>query len=237
MRTPTRPFAWLGLTAAFAALTWASLIPSPPASASTASRSAQVLDPTLQVLATQAAQAVTEVALIPTPNPTDVARVVNQAGALTIQAALTTTGAVELSLPYTNQLLDIAGIRPDLVSCASFARGITNSDGRSFSVPTPAVSTTPGDHAIVVPATVSPYDGPTTYAAGSGVHLSPGIGVDGTYYVIADDSAYVHVTVNSDGSGSMSFANLRAGSLDSAQTVGSSLSGQEVWTCSQMTGQ
>jgi hypothetical protein len=237
MCTPTRRFAWLGLTAAFAVLTWASLIPSAPASASGVSRSAQVLDPTLQVLATQAALAVTEVALIPTPNPTDVTRVVNQAGALSIEATLTTTGAVELSLPYTNQLLDTAGIRPDLVSCASFAQGITNSDGRGFSMPTPALSATPGDHAIVVPATVSPYNGPTTYSSGSGVHLSPGIGVDGTYYVIADDSAHVDVTVNPDGSGSMSFANLRAGSVDSAQTTGSSLSGQEVWTCSQVAGQ
>jgi hypothetical protein len=234
MRTPTRRFAWLGLTAAFAALIWASLIPSTPASARTVSRSAQVLEPTLQALATQAALAMTQVALIPTPNATDVARTVDQAGALTIQATLTTTGAVELSLPYANQLLDIAGVRPDLISCASFAQGITNSDGRGFSVPTPALSTTPGDHTIVVPATVSPYNGPTTYASGSGVHLSPGIGVDGTYYVIADDSAYVNVTVNSDGSGSLSFANLRAGSLDSAQTTGSSLSGQEVWTCSQL---
>jgi hypothetical protein len=213
------------------ALGLASLLPSPPASASTG-RAAQVMDPTLQALATEAALALTQVAAIPTPNPTDMARTLNSAGAITIHGTLSISGAASISGTYTTQLLNVAGIRPDVVSCAAFAQGIANPDGTGFGVPGPGLTATVGGHSVLIPAGVTPYPGPGKYIGEQAVQLGAGVVIDDTNYIVADDPQGYAVTVNPDGSGSFAFSNLHAGSLATGTVSPDTISGSDVWTCS-----
>jgi len=227
--------AWLSSSALLVALGLASLLQlqSPPSMASAASTDhiGQVMDPTLQALATAAALAVTQAALIPTPNPTSLARAIDQAGAITIQGTLTINGAVQVAGQYTTQLLDVGGIRPDLVSCAVFAQGIANPDGTGFSVPSPGTTATVGGHTVLLPVSVSPYPGPGDYG-GDDVQLGPGVIIDDTNWLVADELQNNHVRVNPDGSGSFTFANLHAGSLATGTVSAATISGSDVWTCS-----
>jgi hypothetical protein len=190
------------------------------------------MDPTLQALATEAALALTLVAAIPTPNPTDLARTLNNAGAITIQGTLAINGAAQISGTYTTQLLNIAGIRPDVVSCAAFAQGITNADGTGWSVPDPGFGTTVGGHTVLMPVAVSPYPGPGNYTGDQGVELGAGVVIDDTNYIVADAPTDYRVSVNADGSGSFTFTNLHAGSLTTGTVSTATISGSDVWTCS-----
>jgi hypothetical protein len=227
--------AWLSTSTLLTVLGLASILqyPLPPITASAAStpHSAQVLDPTLQALATQAALAATEAAGIPTPNPTQLTRAIDAAGAITLHGILTIDGAVQISGMYANQMLNVAGIRPDVVSCAAFAQGTRNTDGTGFSLPYPSFGTTVGGHSVLVPVSVSPYPGPGVYGRDQGVQLGPGVVIDDVNYLIADESHDYVVTVNPDGSGSFTFTNLRAGSLATGQATDATISGSDVWTC------
>jgi len=227
--------AWLTTSALLVGLVLASLVPSATVSASQTGRAAQVLDPTLQALATEAAGAATEAARIPTPNPTDLARAIDQAGAITIQGTMTITGAVALSAPYTSRLLNLVGIRPDVVSCSAFAQGIRNGDGTGFAVPYPPLTATLDGHAIVIPVSVSPYPGSGEYSGDRGVRLGPGVVIDETNYAIAEDGQDYDVIVHPDGSGSFTFANLHVASWSADPTSGPAISGSDTWSCSQGT--
>lgn len=229
-------FAWLGTGGLLAALGLVSLLhlqASPTqASAASAGRIAQVLDPTLQTLATEAALEVTQAAGIPTPNPTDLTRAINNAGAITIQGTLTINDAVSISGTYSKQLLNVAGLRPDFVSCAAFAQGIRNPDGTGFSVPDPSLESTVAGHTVLIAVSVSPYSGPGDHSRDRGVQLGAGVVIDDTNYVVADESQDYNVSVNPDGSGRFTFNSLRAGSLSTGQTTDATISGSDVWTCS-----
>jgi hypothetical protein len=216
----SRRISWLSTSALLVGLVMASPIPSATVSASQTGKAGQILDPTLQALATEAARAAAEATLIPTPNPTVLARAIDQAGAITLQGTLTITGAVELSAPYTSRLLNLEGIRPDAVSCAAFAQGIRNGDGTGFGVPYPPLTATLAGHTVVIPVSVSPYPGPGVYSRDHGLQLGPGV-------VIYD------VTVDPDGSGSFTFANLHAASWSADPTSEPSISGSDTWSCSQ----
>jgi len=191
-------------------------------------------DATLQALATEGVAIQTEVAGIPTPNPTDLAQTLMQAGAITIQGSLSISGAVDASGPYTLQLLNLGGIRPDLVSCAAFAQGQQTPDGGSgFRLPDPPTfGTTFGGHTVLVPVEVSPYAGPGSYARNAGVQLGPGVVIDDTSYDEAAGQDY-QVSVNADGSGTFTFTNLHAPSGAGVPYSGPAISGSMSWTCSQ----
>src|SRR5579859_2132763 len=191
-------------------------------------------DPTLQALATEAVAVQTEVAGLPTPNPTDMAQALTQAGAITIQGTLSITGAVEVSGPYTLQLLNLGGIRPDYVSCAAFAQGQrTPTGGSGFRLPDPPMfGTTFGGHTVLAPVEVSPYPGPGSYARNAGVQLGPGVVLDDTSYNEAAGPDY-QVSVNADGSGTFTFTNLHAPSGTGDPYSGPAISGSMSWTCSQ----
>lgn len=228
-------FAWGSTSLVLLALSLASVLQlqSPPATASTASSGhlAQVMDPTLQALGTQAALAATEAALIPTPNPTSLTRAIDRAGAITIQGTLTIDGAVQVSGTYATRLLNVAGIRPDVGSCATFAQGIRNTDGTGFSVPAPGIADTVGGHTVMIPVSVSPYPGPGDYTSDD-VVLGPGVVIDDTNWLVADAPEGYHVSVNPDGSGSFTFSNLHSGSLATGTVSAATISGSDVWTCS-----
>jgi hypothetical protein len=222
---------YLTCSALLVVLGLASLLPTSPAAAQTG-RAAQVLDPTLQALATEAALAVTQAALIPTPDPTDFARAVTNAGGITIQGTLNISGAAQISGTYTTQLLNVGGIRPDVVSCASFAQGMVNPDGTGFGVPGPGLATTVSGHAVLIPTAVSPYPGPGQYIGEQAVQLGAGVVIDNTNYLVADGPQDYDVTVNPDGSGSFTFRNLHAGSLATGTVSAATISGSDVWSCS-----
>jgi hypothetical protein len=230
---PTR-LVWLSTGTLLIGLGLASLVPSAPApaSASQAPRSAQVLDPTLQALATQAALAATQAALIPTPNPTQLTQAINQAGAITIQGSLQIDGPVSVSGMYTTQLLNIGGIRPDVVSCATFAQGTRNVDGTGFAVPGPSLSATIDGHSVLIPVSVSPYPGPNTYGLDQGLQLGAGVVIDDTNYLVVGEDQTASVTVDPDGSGSFVFSGLHSGSLATGTVSADAIAGQLSWTCS-----
>jgi hypothetical protein len=141
---------------------------------------------------------------------------------------------VNIAGTFTNQLLNVTGDRPDVASCAAFAQGIRNADGTGFGVTSPPIGATVGGHAVLIPVSVSPYPGPGAYGRDQGVQLGAGVIIDNTNYLLADEGQdyVVTVTVNPDGSGSFSFTNLHAGSLDTGQATDASISGSDVWTCS-----
>lgn len=226
---------WVSTSAVLLGLGLASLLQLqlPPATVSAApsGQVAQVMDPTLQALATEAAVTLTEATLIPTPNPTSLGRAIDRAGAITIYGTLTINGAVQVSGQYTTQLLDIAGIRPDLASCAVFAQGTVNSDGNGFSVPYPGTTATVGGYTVQIPVSVSSYPGPGDYTSDD-VTLGPGVIIDNTNWLVADDLSGYQVIVNPDGSGSFTFSNLHSGSLATGWVSAATISGSDVWTCS-----
>jgi hypothetical protein len=231
--------AWLSGSALLVALVLASFLQlqSPPTTASAAStgRVGQAWDPTLQALATQAAVELARAALIPTPNPASLSQAIDQAGAITIHGTLTFNGAVQFSGQYTDQLLDVAGIRPDLLSCASFAQGTVNSDGAGFSVPYPGTTATVDGHSVLIPVSVSNYPGPGDYT-GDDVNLGPGVIIDNTNWLVSDDPPAYHVIVNPDGSGSFTFGGLHSGSLNTGTVSAATISGSDVWTCTPRPG-
>ncbi len=230
---PTR-LPWLIASTLVLGLGLASMLPlgPTPVSASPAPRTGQALDPTLQALATQAALAVTQAALIPTPDPTQLTRAIDQAGAITIQGTVQIDGAISVSGGYTTQLLNVGGISPDVASCQTFAQGIRNSDGAGFGVPGPSLNATIGGHSVLVPVSVSPYPGPSTYGLDQGLQLGPGVVIDGTNYLVVGENQTASTTVNADGSGSFVFTGLHAGSLATGTVSADSIFGQLSWTCS-----
>jgi hypothetical protein len=141
-------------------------------------------------------------------------------------------GTVKIAGTFTNQLLNVTGDRPDVASCAAFAQGIRNADETGFGVTSPPIGATVGGHSVLIPVTVSPYPGPSTYGRDQGVQLGAGVIIDNTNYLLADEGQDYEVTVNPDGSGSFTFTNLHAGSLDTGQATDASISGSDVWTCS-----
>jgi hypothetical protein len=63
------------------------------------------------------------------------------------------------------------------------------------------------------------------------VNLGPGVIIDTTNWLVADDPQGYHVIVNPDGSGSFTFSNLHSGSLSTGTVSATTISGSDVWTC------
>jgi len=151
-----------------------------------------------------------------------------------IFALLYSPARSKISTPYTLQLLNLGGIRPDLVSCAAFAQGQhTPTGGSGFRLPDPDPTDSFAGHAVMLPIEVSPYRGPGDYVRDRGMLLGPGVVIDDTNYMHAEPGQDYHVTVNVDGSGSFSFANLHTPSGTAGEYSTPAVSGSMTWTCSQ----
>jgi hypothetical protein len=230
----------LGGAALLAVLVCASLLPSTAALASprqSGGSSGQIVpDPTMQALAAEAALALTEVAQMPTPNPTDIARIFTQAGAITIQGTLAISGAVQISDSYSEPMFNIPGLRDDLGSCTAFAQGQHPAGGGSgFRLPDPPLGGKLGGHEVLIPVEVSPYPGPGDYGRNQGIQAGPGVIIDDADYGRVIEGTDYHVTVKPDGSGSFTFTNLYLYDFSAGPDAGpnQAISGSLIWTCSQ----